>query len=67
MKIDLGKVITSKTLWTNVILLLLGVVDYIIFNSSGFTFIPWQALGLAVVILNMLLRFLTNDALVTKK
>ncbi len=66
MQIVWGKVLTSKTLWTNVALLLLGVVDYIVANSAGFTFIPWQYLGLATVILNLILRFLTNDALVSK-
>ncbi len=66
MQIDWGKVLTSKTLWTNVVLLLIGMVDYIVANSTGFAFIPWQVLGLATIVLNMLLRFLTNDALITK-
>ena len=66
MKIDWGKVMTSKTLWMNVVLLLIGIVDYIVANSAGFHFIPWQVLGLATVILNMVFRFLTNDSLVNK-
>ncbi len=66
MTINWGKVLTSKTLWTNVVLLLIGIVDYIVANQAGFTFIPWQVLGLLTVILNLILRFLTNDALITK-
>ncbi len=66
MKIDWGKVLTSKTLWINMVLLLLAVVDYIVANISGFTFIPWPVLGLATVVLNMILRFLTTDSLITK-
>jgi len=61
--IDWSKALTSKTLWTNVILLLIGVVDYIVANQAGFAFIPWQVLGLATVVLNLILRFLTTDSL----
>ncbi len=64
--IDWGKVLTSKTLWTNVVMLLIGVVDYIVANNTGFPFIPWQILGLATVVFNMILRFLTNDSLISK-
>jgi hypothetical protein len=64
MGIDWGKVLTSKTLWVNVVILIIGVVDYIIANASGFPFIPWQVLGLATVVFNLILRFLTNDSLI---
>ncbi len=66
MKIDWGKVITSKTLWANVIILALAVLDVIQTQ-------PWVSpaaivvlLGTVVPCLNIVLRFLTNDALITK-
>ncbi len=60
--IDWGKVFTSWTLWTNVFLLLIGIVDYMQANPSGFPIKP-EYLGLAAVILNIMMRFKTNDSL----
>ncbi len=57
--IDWGKVISSKTLWLNVIAIVLFIVQF----AGGHAWInpEWQALILGV--LNMVVRFMTTDAL----
>ncbi len=67
MQILWGRILTSKTLWTNVILLLLVVADYISANASGFPQVPPQYVALVIVICNCILRFITNDGLLAKK
>ena len=67
MTILWGKVLTSKTLWTNGILLLIGIVELLQANIAGTPpLIPAKYLLAAAGILNLILRFITNDAL-TKK
>jgi hypothetical protein len=62
MKIFWGKVFTSKTLWLNVI----AIVIFVIQGLEGKAWIDpvYQAVILGV--LNMIARFLTNDAVATK-
>lgn len=66
MMIDWGKVLTSWTLWANVILGLITVGDYLASHASDFPQIPLQYIALGLVVLNFILRFKTNDALIYK-
>ena len=61
-KIDWGKVVTSKTLWLNVVAFGIMVVDYLAQGANANLF--W--IGLAQAALNFLNRFLTNDSLIKK-
>ena len=59
MNIAWGKVITSKTLWLNVI----AIVIFIVQSAQGQAWIPAQYQTLILGVLNLIVRFLTNDAL----
>ena len=61
MNIYWGKVFTSKTLWLNVI----AIIIFIIQSAQGQAWIPAQYQALILGILNMVVRFLTNDSLTT--
>ncbi len=66
-KILWSKLLTSWTLWTNVVLGLLTINDFLTVNIALFPKIPLQYLALAGVVLNVLLRVLrTKDALISK-
>ena len=60
MKINWGKVLTSKTLWLNVI----AVIIFIVQSAQGQAWIPAQYQALVLGVLNMCVRFLTNDSLI---
>lgn len=62
MKIDWGKVLTSKTLWLNVIAVVIGIIQ----GAQGQAWIPAEYQVLILAILNAIIRFLTNDSLTTK-
>ncbi len=67
MTILWGRLLTSWTLWTNLVLLLLTISDYIAANLTAFPKVPPQYIALAGVVLNALLRILrTKDALIEK-
>ena len=59
-KIDWGKVLTSKTLWLNVVAIIIFIVQF----AYGEAWIPETYQALALGVLNMIVRFLTNDALI---
>ena len=61
MNIYWGKILTSKTLWLNVI----AIIIFIIQSTQGQAWIPAQYQALILGILNMVVRFLTNDSLTT--
>ncbi len=63
MIISWGKVFTSKTLWLNV----LAVIIFIVQSAQGQAWIPIQYQALILGVLNMIVRFLTNDALLEPK
>ncbi len=62
MKIDWGKVLTSKTIWLGMIMLAGAVAEYL----SG---LPANATVAQAIsgILTILVRFMTSDSLVEKK
>ena len=62
MKIEWGKVLTSKTLWLNV----LAILIFIIQSAQGQVWIPAEYQVLILGILNMCVRFITNDSLLAK-
>ncbi len=57
--IDWSKVLTSKTLWLNVI----AVVIFIIQGLEGKAWIDPIYQAVIIGVLNMIVRFLTNDSL----
>ncbi len=57
--IDWGKVLTSKTLWLNVLAIALFIVQF----AGGHAWIPAEAQALILGVLNMVVRFMTTDAL----
>ena len=62
MKIQWGKVITSKTMWLNLIALAIAIVQAV----EGQAWIdPKIQVGILAV-LNAIVRFLTNDAIIKK-
>ena len=61
-RIEWGKVVTSKTLWLNVIAVLLFIVQ----GLQGEAWFPIKYQALVLGVLNLVVRFLTNDSLVTK-
>ena len=56
-----GKVLTSKTLWLNVI----AVIILIVQSAQGQVWIPAEHQLLILSVLNMIVRFLTTDSLRT--
>ncbi len=58
-KLAWGKVLTSKTLWLNIILIILFIVQ----SAQGQAWIPAQYQFLITGVLTMVVRFLTNDSL----
>ena len=56
-----GKVLTSKTLWLNII----AIIIFIVQSAQGQIWIPGQYQALILGILNMVVRFLTNDSLLS--
>jgi hypothetical protein len=59
MKINWGKVFTSKTIWISVFTVIAGIVEYIATNSG----LSW---GMMIVgCLGIIIRFLTSDSLTT--
>ncbi len=63
MKLEWGKVLTSKTLWLNA----LAVIIFIVQSAQGQAWIPAEYQALILGVLNMLVRFLTNDSLVSRR
>ena len=61
VKIQWGKILTSKTLWLNVI----AVVIFIIQSLQGKAWLPAEYQAIILGVLNMIVRFLTNDSLTT--
>ena len=61
MQILWGKVFTSKTFWLGVLMILAAIVEYVFGLPAGTSWV--QALS---GILAIIIRFLTNDALVQK-
>ena len=59
MKIDWGKVITSKTLWLNIIACIIAIIQVL----SGEIWFDPKLQSLILGILNVFVRFLTNDSL----
>lgn len=59
MKIAWGKVLTSKTLWLNV----LAVIIFVIQGLQGKAWLPAEYQAIILGVLNMVVRFLTNDSL----
>lgn len=59
MKIDLGKTITSKTIWLGILTILVGIVEYL----NG---VPVGASAGTVIIgvFGVIIRFLTKDSLI---
>ncbi|MFA6307093.1 MAG: hypothetical protein WC639_04790 [Patescibacteria group bacterium] len=60
--IDWGKLLTSKTFWVNVLALIIFVVQ----GLTGETWINPAIQAAILAVLNLILRYLTNDA-VTKE
>lgn len=60
-KIDWGKMVTSKTLWLN----LIAIAIFIIQSTQGHAWIPAEYQVLILGVLNMIVRFITNDSLLT--
>jgi len=60
MKIDWGKVLTSKTMWLNAIACIIAIIQAL----SGEAWFDPKLQVLILGILNALVRFLTNDSLV---
>lgn len=58
-KIDWGKVFTSKTVWLNII----AVILFIVQSAEGQAWIPAPYQVLILGVLNMIVRFLTSDSL----
>ncbi len=58
-KIDWGKVVTSKTLWLNIVAIAIFVVE----SAQGQVWIPIGYQALILGVFNMIVRFLTNDSL----
>ncbi len=56
--IDWGKVISSKTVWLGVLMILAAVIEFIVGLPAGTSWV--QVLS---GILTILIRFLTNDSL----
>jgi len=59
MKIEWGKVLTSKTLWLNVCACIIAVIQ----TLSGEAWFDLELQVLILAILNGLVRFLTSDSL----
>jgi hypothetical protein len=59
--IDWKKVLTSKTVWLGVFMILAAIAEYLAGIPAGTTFIQGLSGVLAIVV-----RFLTNDSLVKK-
>ena len=62
MKIDWGKVLTSKTVWLNLIACVIAIIQ----TLSGEAWFSPELQVLILGILNALVRFLTNDSLIKK-
>ncbi len=62
MKIDWGKVLTSKTIWLGVLMGLAAIMEYIAGLPAGTSIAQAIFGGLTIVI-----RFLTNDALINEE
>jgi len=60
MKIDWGKVLTSKTLWLNLIACIIAIIQ----TLDGQAWFSPEAQVLILGILNAIVRFLTSDSLV---
>ena len=61
-RIDWGKVLTSKTLWLNAIACIIVIIQAL----SGEAWFNPELQVLILGILNALIRFLTQDSLITK-
>jgi len=58
MSIEWGKVLTSKTVWLGVLMILAAVIEYIAGLPAGTTVVQGISGVLAIIV-----RFLTKDAL----
>ncbi len=58
MKIDWAKVLTSKTVWLGVLMILAAIIEFISGLPAGAT---WAQITSGI--LTILVRFLTNDSL----
>ena len=54
-----GKILTSKTLWLNVI----AIAVFVVQSAQGQVWIPAEYQALILGVLNMIVRFLTTDSL----
>jgi len=59
MKIDWGKVLTSKSIWLNAIACVIAIIQ----TLSGEAWFDPKMQVLILGILNAIVRFLTNDSL----
>ena len=59
MKIDWGKVLTSKTIWLGIFTLAISILEYIQQLPVGVS-----ALTAIIGVLIIVVRFLTNDSLI---
>ncbi len=62
MKIDWGRTLTSKTLWLNVLAVLVLIAQW----TQGKPWMEPELQVLILAVLNALVRFVTNDSLVKK-
>ena len=59
MKVNWGRVLTSKTVWLNTIACVIAIIQVL----SGEAWFDPKLQSLILGILNVLVRFLTNDSL----